>query len=208
MIFISLVCMLNKLVKYLLLLIIFSQSNIFCGEAPASRAVGVFLSLGVGARLPIGEFASSTDLGYGLNVEASYTDSDYLPFFIFARLGYEQFPGSQELYQQTDYSNYSTTIIPASVGIRYYFSPLVENIVLLIPVVEGSLSATYFQVLNEFKVDAGRSNYKDDIWKLGGNVGIGLSMFLLEVMANYTYYDSNQYLSFNLSVRLPIFMNL
>lgn len=208
MIFISLVCMLNKLVKYLLLLIIFSQSNIFCGEAPASRAVGVFLSLGVGARLPIGEFASSTDLGYGLNVEASYTDSDYLPFFIFARLGYEQFPGSQELYQQTDYSNYSTTIIPASVGIRYYFSPLVENIVLLIPVVEGSLSATYFQVLNEFKVDAGKSNYKDDIWKLGGNVGIGLSMFLLEVMANYTYYDSNQYLSFNLSVRLPIFINL
>lgn len=208
MIFISLGCMLNKLVKYLLLLIIFSQSNIFCGEAPASRAVGVFLSLGVGARLPIGEFASSTDLGYGLNVEASYTDSDYLPFFIFARLGYEQFPGSQELYQQTDYSNYSTTIIPASVGIRYYFSPLVENIVLLIPVVEGSLSATYFQVLNEFKVDAGKSNYKDDIWKLGGNVGIGLSMFLLEVMANYTYYDSNQYLSFNLSVRLPIFINL
>lgn len=178
------------------------------GELPSSKAVGVFLSAGVGPRLPIGQFANSTDIGYGLNVETSYTDSDYLPFFIFARLGYEQFPGSQDFYQETDYSNYSTMIVPASIGIRYYFSPLVENIVLFIPVVEGSISYTYFQVLNEFKADAGRSNYKDDFWKVGGTVGVGLSMFILEIMANYTYYDSNQYLSFNLSVRLPLFVNL
>jgi len=99
-------------------------------------------------------------------------------------------------------------IVPASLGVRYYFSPLAENVVLFIPVVEASASFTYFQVLNEFKSDAGRSNFKDELWKAGGTVGVGLSMFLLEIMANYTYYESNQYLSFNLSVRLPLFINL
>ncbi len=200
--------MIIKLVKCFLLLILILQGNAFAGEPPASKAVGVFLAAGVGARLPIGDFSNSTDLGYGLNVEASYTDSDHLPFFVFARLGYEQFPGSQDFYQGTDYSNYSTTIIPVSLGVRYYFGPLVENVVLLMPIVEGSVSYTYFQVLNEFKADAGRSNFKEDLWKFGGTVGAGLSMFILEIMANYTYYESNQYLSFNLNIRLPIFVNL
>jgi hypothetical protein len=175
---------------------------------PASKAVGVFLSAGVGPRLPLGQFANSTDLGYGLTVEGSYTDSDHLPFFVFARLGYEQFPGSSDFYQETDYSNYSTTIVPISLGIRYYFSPLSESTILLIPVIEGSVSYTYFMILNEFKADSGRNNFKDNLWKFGGTIGAGLSMFILEIMANYTYYESNQYLSFNVNVRLPLFINL
>lgn len=189
-------------------MIISLSSILFAGEPPASKAVGVFLAAGVGARLPVGDFSNSTDLGYGLSVEASYTDSDYLPFFIFARLGYEQFPGSQDFYQQSDYSNYSTTVVPLSIGARYFFGPLVESVVLLMPIVEASVSYTFFQVLNEFKADAGRSNFKEDLWKFGGTVGAGISMFILEIMANYTYYESNQYLSFNLNVRLPLFVSL
>ncbi|MCW8812370.1 MAG: hypothetical protein OQK52_07640 [Ignavibacteriaceae bacterium] len=200
--------MIKKLLKYFVLAILIIPEIAFCGENPASKAVGIFISAGVGPRLPIGHFANSTDLGYGLNIEGSYTDTDFLPFFIFARLGYEQFPGSQDFYQQTDYSNYSTMIVPASIGIRYYFSPLAENVVLFIPVIEGSVSYTYFQVLNEFKLNAGRTNFKNELWKVGGTIGAGLSMFLLEIMAYYTYYDSNQYISFNLSVRLPLFINL
>jgi hypothetical protein len=198
----------KKLITYSVLAIIINQGVAFCGDNPANKAVGIFISAGVGPRLPIGQFANSTDLGYGLSLEGSYTDTDFLPFFIFARLGYEQFPGSQDFYQQTDYSNYSTLIVPASLGIRYYFSPLAENVVLFIPVVEASVSYTYFQVLNEFKLNAGRTNFKDELWKVGGTVGAGLSMFLLEIMAYYTYYDSNQYISVNLSVRLPLFINL
>ena len=200
--------MIKKILKYFLLVMLIIPEIAFCGENPASKAVGIFISAGVGPRLPIGQFANSTDLGYGLNVEGSYTDTDFLPFFIFARLGFEQFPGSQDFYQQTDYSNYSTLIVPASLGMRYYFSPLAESVVLFIPVVEASVSYTYFQVLNEFKLDAGRANFKDELWKVGGTVGVGLSMFLLEIMSYYTYYDSNQYISFNLSVRLPLFINL
>jgi hypothetical protein len=198
----------TNFLKYLLLIILFIPSISFCGDPPASKAVGLFFSAGVGPRLPVGKFANSTDLGYGLIIETSYTDTDVLPCFIFARLGYEQFPGSQDFYQQSDYSNFSTTIIPASFGARYYFGPLAENVVLFLPVVEAYISATYFRVLNEFKPEAEKINFTDETWKVGGTIGVGLSMFLLEIMANYTYYNSNQYLSLNLSVRLPIFVNL
>jgi len=197
-----------KLSRYIFLLFIIHQSAVLAGEPPVSKAVGVFLATGVGARLPVGQFSNSSNLGYGLMIDVSYTDSDKLPFFIFSRIGFEQFPGSQDYYQQSDYTNYSTTILPISLGVRYYFAPLVESVVLLIPVVEASASYSYFEILNEFKSDANKTNYKESLWKFGGNVGVGLSMFLLEIMANYTYYESNQYFSINLNVRLPLFVNL
>lgn len=197
-----------KLSRFIFLLVIIHQSVVLAGEPPVSKAVGVFLATGVGARLPIGQFSNSSNLGYGLMIDVSYTDSDKLPFFIFSRIGFEQFPGSQDFYQQSDYTNYSTTILPISLGVKYYFAPLVESVVLLMPVVEASASYSYFEILNEFKSDANKTNYKESLWKFGGNVGVGLSMFLLEIMANYTYYESNQYFSINLNVRLPLFVNL
>ena len=200
--------MIRKLSRFIFSLVIIYQSAVFAGEPPVSKAVGLFLTTGVGARLPVGQFSNSSNLGYGLMIDVSYTDSDKLPFFIFSRIGFEQFPGSQDFYQESDYTNYTTTILPISLGVRYYFSPLVESVVLLIPVVEASASYSYFEILNEFKSDANKANYKESLWKFGGNVGVGLSMFLLEIMANYTYFESNQYFSVNLNVRLPLFVNL
>ena len=194
--------------RCLLTIFLFANLILHAGEPPASKAVGVFLTVGLSPRLPIGSFAGTTDLGYGVNIDVSYTDSDYLPFFVFARLGFEQYPGSQNYYLTTDYSNFSTMIIPASLGVRYYFSPIIESIVLLIPVVEVSASLTYMQKLHEFKIDSCKNNYKEEVLKLGFSGGIGVSMFLLEVMANYNYFESNQYVSFNLSVRLPLIVNL
>jgi hypothetical protein len=46
------------------------------------------------------------------------------------------------------------------------------------------------------------------MWEFGGTIGAGLSMFIMEIMANYTYYESNQYFSINLNVRLPLYVNL
>ena len=198
----------RKLSIFIFLIVVMPQTFLFAGDLPSSKAVGLFLTTGVGARIPIGQFSNSTNLGYGLTVDISYTDTDHLPLFIFSRIGFEQFPGSQDYYQKTDYSNYSTTIVPVSLGVRYYFSPLVESAVLLIPVIEGSVSYSYFSVLNEFKTDSDKSNYTETMWKFGGNVGMGLSMFILEIMANYNYFESNQYFSVNLNVRLPLYVNL
>ena len=171
------------------------------------KAEGVFLAIGVGPRLPIGSFANSSDLGYGFNFELSYTNTDYIPFFIFARAGYETYPGSQGFYQQTDYSNFSTNTLPVSAGIRYYFAPLLENIVLLLPIVEVSLNYTYYQTLNQFKPSSLKSNFTANNSKLGFNIGGGFSMFMMEILATYNYNTLNQYVALDLKVRLPLYIN-
>jgi len=153
------------------------------------------------------DLSNSTDLGYGFNVEVSYTDNEFLPFFIFANVGFEQYPGSQSFYQETDHSNLSTNALPVNVGIRYYFSPLLEQIVLLIPIVELSASFTYFQKLHEFKVDSDRINFKEDMTKLGVTGGVGISMFMMEIIAAYHYMETNQFISVDLKVRIPLFIN-
>jgi len=197
----------RKFVGYIFLLIVLVSQSTFASDPPASKAVGLFFATGVGARIPVGQFANSSNLGYGLMIDFSYTDSDNLPLFLFARFGYEQFPGSQDYYQESDYSNYSTTVVPVSLGVRYYFAPLVESAVLLIPVVEASASYSYFHILNQFKSDANESNYEEDLWKFGGTFSLGISMFILEIMGSYSYYESNQYVSINLNVRLPLYIN-
>jgi hypothetical protein len=194
--------------KSLLISIIFAACvAAFAKEPPAEKARGVFISFGVGPRLPINYFSNSSDLGYGFDVEFSYTDNEYLPFFLFAKVGYEQFPGSQDYYKITDYSNYSTTAVPLNLGIRYYFAPLLEKVVLFMPVVEISATYAYYQKLHQFKPSADRANFTETNSKIGISGGVGISMFMMEIMATYNYFQTNQYIGFDLRIRLPLFIS-
>lgn len=182
-------------------LISLSSLNINYG---ADKARGFFVSFGVGPRLPIGGFSNSTDLGYGFNLEISYTDNEFVPFFLFTKVGYEQYPGSQSYYESSDYSSFSTTNVPINAGIRYYFSPLLESAFLLIPLAEVSASFSYVKELHQFKLTSGRSNYFEEYYKFGFSMGVGISMFLMEILASYNYVQNNQFISADLKIRLPL----
>lgn len=176
-------------------------------KPPSSRAIGFFVGVGVGPRIPIGDFASNTDVGYGFNLEFSYTDNEFLPVFLYTTVGFEQYPGSQNFYRESDYSNFHTNSLPVNFGIRYYFPPLAENIVLFMPILQVSGSFTYYQKLHEFKPGRGKTNFLEETSKLGFSVGAGVSMFMLEILASYNYFESNQFVGFDLRVRLPIFIS-
>jgi hypothetical protein len=192
--------------KIILIIIFLFPIFLLAGNLPAERARGVFGSFGVGPRLPVSSFSNSTEVGYGLNVELSYTDDQYLPIFLFAKIGFEQYPGSQNFYEATAYSNYSTSSIPVNLGARYYFAPMLENVVLFMPFVELSGAINYYSILHQFKPASGRSNYSEEVFKLGASGGVGISMFLVEILASYSYYKSNQFIAIDIKVRLPLYM--
>ena len=194
--------------KKLVIILLLSLGAAFAQQAPVDKARGVFISFGVGPRLPINSFSNTTALGYGFDVEISYTDNEFLPVFLFGKIGFDQYPGAQSFYETTDYSNYSTNALPVSIGARYFFPPLVENVVLFMPVVEVSADYNYMQKLHQFKPTSGRSNYLENISKLGFSAGAGLSMFLLEIVISYNYLQTNQYLAVDLRVRLPLYISL
>ena len=192
--------------KLILLIILMIQIPLTAGGLPAEKARGLFIVFGVGPRFPISSFSNQSALGYGFNVEVDYTDNEYLPFFLFAKLGFQQFPGSQTFYESSDYSNYSINSFPLTVGARYFFPPLLENVVLFMPVVEISAAYNFTQVLHQFKSGTGRSNFVENNSRLGVSGGVGISMFLLEVMATYNYFQSTQYVGIDLKVRIPLYI--
>lgn len=176
-------------------------------EPPADKARGIFFAIGLGPRLPVSSFSNESDLGYGFNLEVSYTDNEYLPFFFFAKAGFEQYPGSPEYYQTSDYNNLSTTAFPVVLGARYYFPPIMENVVLIIPIVEASAVYTFFSRVHQFKPTSERNNFTEEISKIGFNVGVGISMFLAELILNYNYFKSIQFVGVDIRVRLPLFIS-
>ncbi|MFO7526143.1 MAG: hypothetical protein R6W68_11895 [Ignavibacteriaceae bacterium] len=190
----------------ILALILFSSGNIFSQTTSPNKAQGFFLAFGVGPRIPVLEFSDQSDLGYGFNLEFSYADSDVLPLFLFMTIGYEQYPGSQEYYKETEYSNFHTNSVPVTLGGRYYFSPLLENIFLFMPLLQASINFNYYEKLHQFKSDSGRNNFLEDKSKIGFSAGAGVSMFMMEILTSYNYYELNQFISIDLKVRIPLFI--
>jgi hypothetical protein len=188
-------------VFFLLLLIVPAQSMKF-GEVK-----GLFLSIGVGPRIPLGDFAETHNLAAGFSAAISYTDNQLVPLFFYGELGFQHFPGRQNYYKNSDHSSISTNMIIANFGARYYYSPLVENVVLLMPIVEAGLSTTYSEVSHLLKIGSGKNNFVEDKIKVGFHMGVGFSMFLMDVMAHYNYFHNQQYLSFDLRVRIPVFVS-
>lgn len=194
--------------KKVLILFLLITGIAAANTPPADKARGIFVAVGVGPRLPFSEFSNSTNIGYGFNLELAYTDNEYLPIFIFGKVGFEQYSASQDFYQTTEYSHLSHQFLPFQVGARYYLPAVLENIILVIPTIEVGANFVIFQNLHQYKSNSGRANFLEDGSKFGFNAGVGVSMFLIEAVASYNYYKSTQYFSFDLKVRLPLFVSL
>ncbi|HEX2868528.1 MAG TPA: outer membrane beta-barrel protein [Ignavibacteriales bacterium] len=188
-------------------LLLFS-SGTFAQTMDSGRARGLFMSFAVGPRIPVASMGNSQAVGVGINFGLSYTDNEYLPLFVYAKVGFEHFPGSVAYYRRSDYSSLTTNVVPLNLGARIFFPPVVKDIVLLIPTAEFGGSIAFFEKSHQFKIDSGRSDFLESTTRAGFHVGAGLSMFLLEVMGSYNYYPGNEYLSAEIRMRIPIFIKL
>ena len=173
-----------------------------------SNARGLFMSVGIGPRIPVAEFSEKRTIGMGLEVELSYTDISFLPVFFYAKAGYKHFPGKQSFYKISDLSSISTNLYSLSPGVRLYLEPISDTMVLLMPVLEMGVTANYLQTFNYFKTGVDKSSFTERKLNFGFHAGIGFSMFMLDVMAKYNHVPSAQYVSFDLSLRIPIFATI
>lgn len=191
--------------KKIFLILFLICSTFYSQDFKFGQAKGLFMSIGVGPRVPIGVMSKFQNIGSGFSVAFSYTDNEFLPVFIYSKLGFSHFPGKQSLYADTDYSSFSSNVFIGDFGLRYYLPPLVEQIVILMPIIEAGASVSFFEKYHQFKIGRGKNSFTEDVFKGGFHVGVGVSMFLLEAVANYNFFSANQYLSFDLRLRIPIF---
>ncbi len=168
------------------------------------EAKGMFFSVAVGPRFPVGKLADQQTIGIGFESILSYTDNVILPIFVFLKIGYNNFPGDFNYYRTSDHSSLTANMISFSGGTKYYFPPLINDMVLLMPVVEGGLTVAYLEKLHQFKIDRRRPDVKEALTKFGFHLGGGFTIFLMEIMANYNYLNGNQFFSVDLRLTMPL----
>ena len=194
--------------KKILFLLLISFSFSYGQVLKFGEAKGLFMAVGVGPKFPIGDFGDKNNIGVGFDVTFSYTDNEWLPVFLYSSIGFQHYPGRQDLYKTTDYSSFSSNVLIFKPGVRYYFPPLIENVVLLMPIVDVGLEWGFFENYHQFKIDTNKPSYVEQITKFGFHVGGGFSMFLLDVITYYNYLPVNSYISFEIKVNIPIFVKM
>lgn len=171
-------------------------------------AKGLFFSLGVGPTFPVGEYSLTNGIGIGADVTFSYTDNKILPVFFYTKLGYHHYPIANDLPKKSDYSSYMTNEYLVLPGIRAYLSPIIEDQILLMPIVEVGVSIGFFSNTHIFKSDSNKNNYDEFLTKYGFHVGGGFSMFLLETTLNYYFFPEYHSISLDLRIQIPIFARI
>jgi hypothetical protein len=192
--------------KYIVIILALFSICAYCQTRNSGKARGLFMSLSVGPRFPLRDFSKSQNIGVGFNADLSYTDNEYLPLFLYTRIGYEHYPGTEELYKHSDYSSFSSNVIPINAGVKIFLPPFIEDMVLIMPTIEFGGSVAFYEKYHQFKLESGKKNFIEDNTKAGFQIGAGISMFMIEMMGYYNYFLNNEYISVNLSVRMPIFM--
>ena len=194
--------------KKIIVLILVSLSITY-GQIPKlGEAKGLFLSTSVGPRIPLGQFSDTNNPGSGFDVGISYSDNILIPFFLNLSIGYTHFPGRQELYSSSDYSSFSSNMITITFGGRYYGTPLMENVILLMPVFDCSLLMGNFYDYHQYKLGSGKEDHWENYSKFGIQAGAGFSTFLFDIMAYYNYLPGHNYFSFDIRARIPIFVQM
>jgi hypothetical protein len=193
--------------KKILLMVLLITSSVFA-QLKFGEAKGLFMAVGVGPRFPLGEFEDKRGIGAGVDVSFSYSDNELLPFFFYTTIGYQHHPGKLDFYRNSNYSSFACNMLTISPGVRYYFKPLLESVVLLMPVVDVGGHFGYIENMHDFKIDSGKQNFIEDLPRYGFHIGAGFSMFILDVMLYYNHLPSYGYISFDLRANIPIFVKI
>jgi len=192
--------------KKILLLLLLGSVTSSAQLLKLGQARGLFMSVGVGPRVPIFNFSNRFNIGSGVDFSLSYADNETIPLFFYTKIGFQHHPGKQEFYAVSDYSSISSNVLSFNLGVRFYFPPVIKNFVILMPVAEAGFALSYWSVFNQFKNGTNKPDVDENIIRGGLQLAGGFSMFLMDVMLTYNYVPENQYLSFDLRIRIPIFV--
>jgi hypothetical protein len=194
--------------KRVLVLILLLSSIATAQGFKLGEARGLFVSVGVGPKMPIGDFSATNDIGIGFDFTFSYTDNQFFPVFFYTRLGYQTFPGSTKMYKISEYASFTTNVFTILPGMRFYFPPVITDEILIMPIAEVGPSFALFGNTHVFKNSSSRNNFDETLGKFGFHIGGGFSMFFLEGMLNYYFFPEHQAISFDLRIQVPFFAKI
>ena len=138
-------------------------------------------------------YGENQNIGVGTDVTLLHRQQIHTNF-LYPQLDTTIF-GRQNFYKVSNYSSFSSNVLVVSPGVRYYFKPILESVVLLMPIVDIGVNWALFENYINSKLKAEKII---TLKKLPNLVftSARFSMFILDVITYYNYFP-NQYLSFN-----------
>ncbi len=199
----------DKLRKYFFIIILFltlpTYGQLFSVKLGDAR--GLFLTLGVGPRVAVGDLATNHSLASGFETLISYTDNRRIPVFVYAKFQFANFPSEFVGILSSSTFEVSSKVLSIQPGMRFYFPPISKKVILLMPFVEGGLSLGLMFVKYQFN-NGFSSQFYDTSVHFGFHAGFGASIFLMDALITYNYYYTYQFLGLTLRVRIPIFIKI
>ncbi len=198
----------RKILEILIALILFAISGqAQIAELKIGEAQGLFLGLGVGPRFALGDFADNHSFASGFETILSYGDNSSLPFFVYGKFNFASFPSDFVDVLDNPSFEVNTRFFSLESGVRYFFPPMSDKVVLLMPFVEGGVNLAL--VHSVYQLTTGyKTQYSDDKFKFGLHAGLGVSIFLLDAILSYNYFYEYQFFGLGLRVRIPIFIKI
>jgi len=194
--------------KKIILVILLLNGIVIAQGFQLGEARGLFISVGVGPKIPIGDFSSTNNLGVGFDFTFSYTDDKYSPLFFDLKLGYQNFPGATKMYKTTDYASFTTSGFLVMPAIKIYFPPFITDEILIMPVAHVGPSMGVIFNTHVFKTTSDQTNFDETLTKFGFHIGGGISMFFLEGVLSYHFLPDYQVISLDLRVQIPVFVKI
>lgn len=168
---------------------------------------GLFLDVGVGPRFAVGDFASNHFFASGFEASLSYADDNSLPFFVYGKFNFASFPSEFTDILSSSEFEVSSRFFLLEPGICYFFPPISDKVVLLMPFAEGGVNLGIVHTVHQLNTEI-KTQYSTNDFKFGLHLGVGVSMFLLDALITYNYFYEYQYIGLGLRVRIPIFIKL
>ncbi len=181
--------------------------SLFAQAPDFSKMQGWFWSIGVSPRFPVGDFSDYHNPGAGFDCEISYSDTEIQPVFVYLKGSYTHFPGRQSGYKGSQFASVSSNLLSANIGLKYFFPPIAEVFVLLMPHIEVEYSAGFFNTQYVYK-SISSSPSEEAVFYNGGAAAFGISAFIADVSARYNYYYGRSFISGEIKLRLPIYISL
>ncbi|MGH2574198.1 MAG: hypothetical protein ACRDFC_00705 [Ignavibacteria bacterium] len=166
--------------------VLFSQDDTVKGS-PKFRKVsigGIFISVGTGLNIPLGEFNNNSNPVFGLLGRIEYSSTSIFPLVIGGEVTYFGYNGEDEFKALNLLSGFSTRIISYGLTADFSLSNYLGS-TYTIPFITADIK--YNSIKREISPAARLQNLPESESKFSGGLGLGFTLFIFDFYVKYTY---------------------
>jgi hypothetical protein len=164
---------------------------------------GIFLSIGGGLHVPLGDFYQNSSPAFGFSGRLEYSSTKIFPIIVGGEINYFVFNGKDEYMNTNQLTTFKTKYLSLALNVDYSLSSIFKS-TYTIPFLTADVKyviinrevSPYTAVLDNMPLKQNG---------LGIGIGAGITLFIFDFYVKYNYTKSLSTLGAYAKVKFPIF---